>query len=88
LRSFPFIGENPFSLFSPDCLKIFLVVLAGRGKDRSEVRSREVWNETKDQGLRGDSNLFFCLICKRISPSLKDYPILVTWHMDSGYFFR
>jgi hypothetical protein len=59
-----------------------------RDKDKGDVRSREVPNETKDWGLRGESSLFCCLICKRISVSLKVYPLLVTWHMDYGYFFR
>jgi hypothetical protein len=64
-----------------------LFFLAG-GKDRGDMRSREVWNETKDWDLKGERSLFCCLICKRISPSLKVYPLLVTWHMDYGYFFR
>jgi hypothetical protein len=58
------------------------------GKKRGDMRSREVQNETKDWDLRGESSLFYCLICKRSSPSLKVYPLLVTWHMDYGYFFR
>jgi hypothetical protein len=58
------------------------------GKDRGDVRSREVWNETKEWGLRGESSLFCCLICKRIFMSFKVYSILVTWHMHYGYVFR
>jgi hypothetical protein len=58
------------------------------GKDRGDVRSREVWNETKDWDLRGESSLFYCLICKRIFMNLKVYPLMVTWHMEYGYFFR
>jgi hypothetical protein len=58
------------------------------GKDRGDVRSREVQNETKDQDLRGESSLFCCLICKTISLSLKVYLVLVTEHIDRGYFFR
>jgi hypothetical protein len=55
-----------------------------RGKDRGDERSREVWNETEDWDLRDEGRLFCCLICKRISPSLKVYPLLVPWHMDYG----
>jgi hypothetical protein len=59
------------------------------GKDSGDVRSREVQNETKDWGLRGESSLFCCLICKRISLSFRVYPLLVIfWHMGYGYFFR
>jgi hypothetical protein len=42
-------------------------------KNRGNVRTRKVQNETKDWDLRGESNLFCSLICKRISVSLKVY---------------
>jgi hypothetical protein len=34
----------------------------GGGEDRDDVRSREVLNETKDWGFRGESSLFCCII--------------------------
>jgi hypothetical protein len=58
-----------------------------RGKDRGNGRSRKVWDKAEDQDLGGESSLFCCLICERISLTFKVYPLLVLWHMDCGYFF-